>query len=98
MMHTVLLAFKSARASAWVAMLKCGDFLPMANNAHLTVGVTPSLSLRSVSWSAASKDLTSPSGVGECVLWCVRVEYKTRQDLYLLSFCSVNACSCLKID
>jgi len=44
--HTVLPAFKSARAlCAWVAMLKCGDSLPMANIVQLTIGVTPSLSL-----------------------------------------------------
>ena len=29
---------------AWVAMLKCGDSLPMANIVQLTIGVTPSLS------------------------------------------------------
>jgi len=48
--RTVLLAFKSARASAWVAMLKCGDSLPMANIVQLTIGVTPSLSFLTVWW------------------------------------------------
>jgi hypothetical protein len=48
--HSVLLAFKSAHASAWVAMLKCGDSLPMANIVQLTIGVTPSPSLLAVSW------------------------------------------------
>jgi hypothetical protein len=48
--HSVCPAFKSARAFAWVAMLKCGDSLPMANVVQLTLGVTPSLSLTTVWW------------------------------------------------
>ena len=48
--HSVRPAFKSARASAWVAMVKCGDSLPMANVVQLTLGVTPSLSLTTVWW------------------------------------------------
>ena len=40
------LAFKSAHAFAWVAMLKCGDSLPMANVEQLTIGVTPCSVLR----------------------------------------------------
>ena len=34
--------------SAWVAMLKCGDSLPMANVVQLTIGATPLLSLTTV--------------------------------------------------
>ena len=42
--HTVRSSLQVGLCSAWVAMLKCGDSLPMANIVQLTIGVTPSLS------------------------------------------------------
>jgi hypothetical protein len=71
----------------------------MANIVQLTIGVTPSLSSFDCELvgSFVGPDFTLRGG--GCVLQCVRVEYKDRQNLDLLvGLRSVDACSCTKID
>ena len=44
LMCTLCTCLQVGSCFAWVAMLKCGDYLPMANNVLWIIGVTPSLS------------------------------------------------------